>query len=96
MGSGLDLVLPRRSLAGSELLATANTIKGWSLPLLPDHVELTASEQAQRYAARARRGGKLIRWALDKTTHRWLPRCRRASPLWTSCFRGALPLRSLP
>jgi hypothetical protein len=65
--------LLRRLLACSEQLTTTNTIKGWSRPLLPDHAELAASEQAQHFAARARRSGKPIRQALiarfDKVTH---------------------------
>jgi hypothetical protein len=51
---------------------------GWSRPLLPDHAELAASEQAERDAARARRGGRPpIRQDLssqfDKRTHRRRP-----------------------
>ncbi len=53
------------------------TSSGWSRPLLPDHAELAASEQAERDAARARRCGKPIRLVLtllsarfDKMTHR--------------------------
>jgi hypothetical protein len=52
--------LPRCSPAGSERLTTACASSGWSRPLLPDHAELAASEQAERDAARARRGGKPI------------------------------------
>ncbi len=48
--------LPRWSLACSARLTMAYTIKGWSRPLLLDHVELAASEQAQCYAARERQG----------------------------------------
>jgi hypothetical protein len=59
-----ELVATRRlrrrhhqSLACSERLTMAYTSKasGWSRPLLPDHAELAASEQAERDAARARR-----------------------------------------
>lgn len=66
--------LPRCSPAGSERLTTARGCSGWSRPLLPDHAELAASEQAERDAARARRGGKPIRRVLsarfDKMSHR--------------------------
>jgi hypothetical protein len=66
--------LPRCSPAGSERLTTARECSGWSRPLLPDHAELAASEQAERDAARARRGGKPIRRVLsarfDKMSHR--------------------------
>ena len=66
--------LPRCSPAGSERLTTACASSGWSRPLLPDHAELAASEQAERDAARARRGGKPIRRVLsarfDKMSHR--------------------------
>ena len=48
--------------------------KGWSRPMLPDHGELAASEQAQMDAARARRGWRPISRALtsqfEKRTHR--------------------------
>ena len=57
---------------------------GWSRPMLPDHADLAATEQAQREAARARRGGRLIRRALsahfDPRTHR----CR-GSPAFNHC-----------
>ena len=50
--------------------------KGWSQPVLPDHAELAASEQAQLEAAWARRGWRPIRRVLtlhfDKRTHRRL------------------------
>jgi hypothetical protein len=39
--------------------------KGWLRPLLPNHAELAASEQAQRDAARARRSGRPIRRVLS-------------------------------
>ncbi len=56
---------PSRSLAGPiQLTAVLFSCKGWSLPLLPDHAELAAAEQAQREAARARRGGRPIHRAL--------------------------------
>jgi hypothetical protein len=38
--------------------------KGWSRPVLPDHGELAASDQAQIDAARARRGWRPISRAL--------------------------------
>ncbi len=57
--------LPRCSPTGSERLTTACASSGWSRPLLPDHAELAASEQAERDAARARRGGKPIRRVLS-------------------------------
>ena len=66
--------LPGCSPAGSERLMAACASSGWSRPLLPDHAELAASEQVERDAARARRGGKPIRRVLsarfDKMTHR--------------------------
>ena len=61
--------------------------KGWSRPMLPDHGELAASEQAQMDAARARRGWRPISRALtsqfEKRTHRRRKsraERRRASP----------------
>ncbi len=89
------------SLNGSKRLTTACTSSEWSLPLLPDHAELGASEQAERDAPRAtwRREGKPIHWALsawfDKMTHplRRRPtsfRRLRASRSWTSCFCRAM------
>ena len=48
--------------------------EGWSRPLLPDHGEVAASEQAQLDAARARCGWRPISRALtsqfEKNTHR--------------------------
>jgi hypothetical protein len=53
------------SLAGpAQFTAVRCSGTGWSRPLLPDHAELAAEEQAQREAARARRGGRPIRRAL--------------------------------
>jgi hypothetical protein len=57
-----------------RLTTAACASSGWSRPLLPDHAELAASEQAERDAARARRGDKPIRRVqsarFDKMTHR--------------------------
>ena len=71
---------PPRSLAAGPatpaftILAVRWPNKGWSRPLLPDHGELAASEQAQLEAARARRGWRPIRRALtsrfNTSTHR--------------------------
>ena len=71
---------PPRSLAAGPatpaftILAVRWPNKGWSRPLLPDHGELAASEQAQLEAARARRGWRPIRRALtlqfNTGTHR--------------------------
>ena len=56
---------PPGLLAGpSQLTAVRSSGKGWSRPLLPDHAELAAAEEAQRDAARAKRGGWPIRRAL--------------------------------
>ena len=66
------------SLVGQAVQATSVRWpnKGWSRPVLPDHAELAASEQAQLEAARARRGWRPIRRVLtlhfDKRTHRRL------------------------
>jgi hypothetical protein len=69
-----SVALPCCSPTGSERLTTACASSGWCRPLLPDHAELAASEQEERDAARARRGGKPIRRVLsarfDKMTHR--------------------------
>ena len=86
VGGGLILVgarisaSPPRSLAAGPatpaftILAVRWPNKGWSRPLLPDHGELAASEQAQLEAARARRGWRPIRRALtsqfNTSTHR--------------------------
>ena len=85
VGGGLILIgacisaSPPRSLAGpvspvGTILAVRWPNKGWSRPLLPDHGELAASEQAQLEAARARRGWRPIRRALSSqfntSTHR--------------------------
>ena len=68
-----------QSLAGpatpvGTILAVRWPNKGWSRPVLPDHGELAASEQAQLEAARARRGWRPIRRALtsqfNTSTHR--------------------------
>ena len=92
VGGGLILVgarisaSPPRSLAAGPatpaftILAVRWPNKGWSRPLLPDHGELAASEQAQLEAARARRGWRPIRRALSSSTHRhrsfqFPPRC---------------------
>jgi hypothetical protein len=68
-----SVALPSCSLTGSERLTTVCKSSGWSLPLLPNHAELAASEQAERDAARARRGGKPISRVLsarfDKMKH---------------------------
>jgi len=77
LGACISASQPPRSLAGPKPF-TAVAVKwrneGWSRPLLPDHAELAASEQAQLEAARARRGWRPIRRALtsqfDKGTHR--------------------------
>ena len=62
--------------------------EGWSRPLLPDHAELAASEQAQLEAARARRGWRPIRRALtsqfDKGTHRRRTTTKQCPPLIAS------------
>ena len=75
--------------------------KGWSRPLLPDHGELAASEQAQLEAARARRGWRPIRRALtsrfNTSTHRrrsfrFPP--RGAASGFRRCIRAASTARS--
>ena len=56
---------PPRSLTGpaapASLTAVRSPDKAVSRPLLLDHAELAAAEEAQREAARARRGGRPIR-----------------------------------
>ncbi len=79
--------------SSEQLTATACANSGWSRPLLPDHAELAASEQAESDAARARRGGKPIRQVLsarfDMITHHW--RRPADSIVSTSCFSADLP-----
>jgi hypothetical protein len=78
--------LPRCSPAGSERLTTARGCSGWSRPLLPDHAELAASEQAERDAARARRGGKPIRRVLSARFDKMSHRLRRPADISKSIF----------
>jgi hypothetical protein len=74
------------SLAGpAQFTAVRCSGTGWSRPLLPDHAELAAEEQAQREAARARRGGRPIRRALtsqfnEPTHRRWSAEIRELEP----------------
>ena len=97
---------PPRSLAAGPatpaftILAVRWPNKGWSRPLLPDHGELAASEQAQLEAARARRGWRPIRRALtsrfNTSTHRrssfrFPP--RGAASGFRRCFRAASTAR---
>ena len=97
---------PPRSLAAGPatpaftILAVRWPNKGWSRPLLPDHGELAASEQAQLEAARARRGWRPIRRALSSqfntSTHRrssfrFPP--RGAASGFRRCFRAASTAR---
>ena len=97
-----------QSLAGpatpfGTILAVRWPNKGWSRPVLPDHGELAASEQAQLEAARARRGWRPISRALtsqfNTSTHRrrsfQLPP-RSAASGFQRCFHSAawLPARS--
>jgi len=77
LGASISAAQPPRSLAGPKpctAVAVKGRNEGWSRPLLPDHAELAASEQAQLEEARARRGWRPIRRALtsqfDKGTHR--------------------------
>lgn len=112
VGGGLILVgarisaSPPRSLAAGPatpaftILAVRWPNKGWSRPLLPDHGELAASEQAQLEAARARRGWRPIRRALtsqfNTSTHRrrsfrFPP--RGAASGFRRCFRAASTAR---
>ena len=74
---GGSVILARRLQSRLDISAASSS--GWSRPMLPDHADLAATEQAQREAARARRGRRLIRRALsahfDPQTHR-----RRGSP----------------
>ena len=78
-GFGVSSSAPPRSLCGPVPAARVHwPIKGcWSRPLLADHAELAALEQAQLQAARARRGWRPISRALsshfDKRTHRRRP-----------------------
>ena len=64
------------SLPLTVLVVRWERSSGWSRPLLQDHAELAAAEQAQLAASRARRGWRPISRALtshsDKRTH-----CRR-------------------
>jgi hypothetical protein len=65
-GAGISATL---SLVGpvtpvGTILAVRWPNKGWSRPVLPDHGELAASEQAQLEAARAKRGRRPISRAL--------------------------------
>ena len=97
---------PPRSLAAGPatpavtILAVRWPNKGWSRPLLPDHGELAALEQAQLEAARARRGWRPIRRALtsqfNTSTHRrrsfrFPP--RGAASGFRRCFRAASTAR---
>ena len=94
VGGGLILIgasisaSPSRSLAGpatpvGTFLRVRWPNKGWSRPLLPDHGELAASEQAQLEAVRARRGWRPISLALtsqfNESTHRRRLRPRGAA-----------------
>jgi len=75
-GFGVSSSARPRSLCGPLPAARVHQpIKGcWSRPLLADHAELAALEQAQLEAARARRGWRPISRALtsqfNKSTHR--------------------------
>ncbi len=112
VGGGLILVGARISASPPLSLADgpatpAGTIlavrwpnKGWSRPLLPDHGELAATEQAQLEAARARRGWRPIRLALTsqfntsmhrRRSFRHLP--RGAASGFRRCFRAASTAR---
>jgi hypothetical protein len=66
-------LVPPRPLERS-ILAVCWPNKVWSRPVLSDHGELAASEQAQLEAARAKRGWRSISRALtlqfSKSTHR--------------------------
>ena len=91
----------QKALIGSDTVSAMRLpvkgFSGWSRPMLPDHADLAATEQAQREAARARRGGKLIRRALsahfDPRTHRrrGSPACRL--PSWVSYQDLFIPIQ---
>jgi hypothetical protein len=73
-------VLPCCSPACSERLTTACASSGWSRPLLPDHAELAASEQAEHDAAGARLGGKPICRVLSARIDKMTVTYRRRRP----------------
>ncbi len=74
MAGFLDSAPPQSLQGATQLTAGRSSGKGWSRPLLPnDHADLAAAGQAQRDAARARRGGRPICRALTSQGNKISP-----------------------